>query len=161
MKIKAAIFRKDANRCRECGNILTKSEKEYYGATCEKCERKSIKKCEQLDSYNRRTSKNFYICIVIWLVEIVSFALVSSSLPENMIYPFGFAAGNVCLLTLMSAKNMYQRKAFVSEWLDEEMDEEELYVCDPAKNKECPKTNCYLNGGDCARTFNAEFRRDL
>ena len=32
-----------------------------------------------------------------------------------------------------------------------------LYYCDPAKNKECRKTNCYLNGGECRRTGRSEY----
>lgn len=27
-----------------------------------------------------------------------------------------------------------------------------LYLCDPQKATKCPKTNCYLNGGECHRT---------
>lgn len=27
-----------------------------------------------------------------------------------------------------------------------------LYLCDPAKNKACPKTACYGNGGPCFLT---------
>ena len=28
----------------------------------------------------------------------------------------------------------------------------ELYLCDPEKNKDCPKTHCFLIGGPCRRT---------
>lgn len=27
-----------------------------------------------------------------------------------------------------------------------------LYYCDPEKNTECKKTDCYMNGGYCRRT---------
>lgn len=42
--IKAWIFRKDKHRCRLCGRRLTVSEMTFYGTTCEKCERKLMKK---------------------------------------------------------------------------------------------------------------------
>ena len=33
-----------------------------------------------------------------------------------------------------------------------------VYICDPAKNKECRKTACYfLNGGECFLTLREEF----
>ena len=40
-----------------------------------------------------------------------------------------------------------------------------LYVCDPEKNTECPKTSCcYLlelaEGGVCSATFHREFARE-
>lgn len=28
----------------------------------------------------------------------------------------------------------------------------EMYECDPSKNKECSKTGCFINGGDCFYT---------
>ena len=31
------------------------------------------------------------------------------------------------------------------------------YKCDPAKNTECSKENCYINGGECRLTSNKEF----
>ena len=31
------------NRCYRCGKKLSKTEKEYYGNTCEKCENKMAK----------------------------------------------------------------------------------------------------------------------
>lgn len=33
----------------------------------------------------------------------------------------------------------------------------ELYICDPKKNTECPKTSCYWNGGLCMQTTRKEF----
>jgi len=32
-----------------------------------------------------------------------------------------------------------------------------FYQCNPAKNFECPKTNCFINGGPCTQTRNREF----
>jgi hypothetical protein len=32
-----------------------------------------------------------------------------------------------------------------------------LYVCDPTKNTECPKTHCRLYGGECYCTKNKDF----
>ena len=32
-----------------------------------------------------------------------------------------------------------------------------VYVCNPAINTECSKTNCYINGGPCARTLDPKF----
>lgn len=32
-----------------------------------------------------------------------------------------------------------------------------LYKCDPAKNTECKKTFCYLNGGECYQTTRKEY----
>lgn len=32
-----------------------------------------------------------------------------------------------------------------------------VYVCNPAINTECSKTNCYINGGPCARTLDPRF----
>ena len=32
------------------------------------------------------------------------------------------------------------------------------YPCDPDKNKECEKTGCFLNGGDCFQTSREEYR---
>lgn len=33
-----------------------------------------------------------------------------------------------------------------------------VYICDPAKNKECRKTACYfLNGGECFLTLREEY----
>lgn len=44
-------------------------------------------------------------------------------------------------------------------------DKATLYVCDPEKNTECPKTSCcYLlelaEGGVCSATFHREFARE-
>ncbi len=33
------------------------------------------------------------------------------------------------------------------------------YKCDPRKNAECRKTNCYVNGGPCKRTSKKECRK--
>ena len=32
-----------------------------------------------------------------------------------------------------------------------------VYVCNPAINTECSKTNCYINGGPCSRTLDPKF----
>ena len=34
-----------------------------------------------------------------------------------------------------------------------------LYLCDPEKNTECPKTHCHINGGDCRLTTHRKYRR--
>lgn len=39
------------------------------------------------------------------------------------------------------------------------MDKKVLYKCDPEKNIECKKTMCYINGGECYRTLNAEYAK--
>ena len=36
----------------------------------------------------------------------------------------------------------------------------ESYLCDPDKNTACKKRACYINGGECSRTFNRDFARD-
>lgn len=33
----------------------------------------------------------------------------------------------------------------------------EFYKCNPEKNTECEKTNCYINGGDCECTTHKEY----
>lgn len=33
------------------------------------------------------------------------------------------------------------------------------YVCDPAKNTACRKTNCHINGGPCIHTTKLEFAK--
>jgi hypothetical protein len=38
-------------------------------------------------------------------------------------------------------------------WIEEEVNMNVLYLCDPDKNPECKKTNCFLNGGGCKSTF--------
>lgn len=35
-----------------------------------------------------------------------------------------------------------------------------LFKCDPAKNTECPKTSCYLNGGECTMTKHMKYAID-
>ena len=35
-----------------------------------------------------------------------------------------------------------------------------MYKCNPFKNKECPKTSCYLNGGPCTMTKKIEYAED-
>ncbi len=35
----------------------------------------------------------------------------------------------------------------------------DTYPCDPAKNKHCRKTNCYLNGGECTMTTNPNYKK--
>lgn len=34
-----------------------------------------------------------------------------------------------------------------------------LYKCDPSKNKQCKKTNCYLNGGPCTNTTDINYAK--
>lgn len=33
------------------------------------------------------------------------------------------------------------------------------YKCDPAKNTECSKTNCHINGGKCYLTHNKKYEK--
>ena len=47
--LKAKIFKEDINRCSMCGNLLSETEKTYYGRTCERCERKSMEKLKKED----------------------------------------------------------------------------------------------------------------
>lgn len=35
-----------------------------------------------------------------------------------------------------------------------------LYICDPYKNKSCKKTACYINGGECYRTYFKEYAKE-
>ena len=35
----------------------------------------------------------------------------------------------------------------------------EIYPCDPGKNVECSKTNCYINGGICTETTNPAYKK--
>lgn len=35
----------------------------------------------------------------------------------------------------------------------------DLYLCDPDKNTECKKTECYRNGGECVHTVHKKYRR--
>lgn len=35
-----------------------------------------------------------------------------------------------------------------------------LYRCDPAKNVECEKTHCFINGGPCEKTDNKEYEME-
>lgn len=35
-----------------------------------------------------------------------------------------------------------------------------IYLCDPSKNKDCKKTGCYLNGGDCRHTQKEEYKAE-
>ena len=37
------------------------------------------------------------------------------------------------------------------------MDEKLFYLCDPDHNVSCPKTFCFLYGGECRSTCHAEF----
>lgn len=37
---------------------------------------------------------------------------------------------------------------------------EELILCDPTKNTECPKTMCHINGGLCRHTTKEEYRME-
>lgn len=36
----------------------------------------------------------------------------------------------------------------------------ELFYCDPKKNKSCSKTGCFINGGECVLTSNAEYKQN-
>ncbi len=36
----------------------------------------------------------------------------------------------------------------------------ELYKCDPAKNHECRKTMCHINGGDCYHTRKEQYKME-
>ena len=38
--------------------------------------------------------------------------------------------------------------------------ENALFFCDPDKNKECKKTSCYINGGECELTTDIKFRKE-
>lgn len=35
-----------------------------------------------------------------------------------------------------------------------------LYKCDVNKNNDCPKTSCYIKGGECSSTFNERYKID-
>ena len=39
----------------------------------------------------------------------------------------------------------------------ENKEETTVYMCDPDKNTECPKTYCYRNNGECECTMCAEY----
>lgn len=34
------------------------------------------------------------------------------------------------------------------------------YKCDPNKNKECKKHECFINGGECRLTKNIQYQQD-
>lgn len=34
------------------------------------------------------------------------------------------------------------------------------YKCDPNKNKECKKHECFINGGECRLTKNIKYQKD-
>lgn len=36
-----------------------------------------------------------------------------------------------------------------------------VYICDPAKNHSCEKTECFLNGGECMHTNNPRFAKNF
>lgn len=38
-----------------------------------------------------------------------------------------------------------------------EYKENALFICDPDKNEECKKNNCYINNGECMQTNNINF----
>lgn len=40
-----------------------------------------------------------------------------------------------------------------------ELRPKDTYPCDPDKNVECPKTNCYINGGICTETTNPAYKK--
>lgn len=42
-----------------------------------------------------------------------------------------------------------------------EYKEHALFVCDPEKYKECKKTDCYINKGNCELTRHIEYRKDI
>lgn len=35
-----------------------------------------------------------------------------------------------------------------------------VYRCDPEKNRDCRKTGCYINGGDCYQTQHPEYAKE-
>ena len=35
-----------------------------------------------------------------------------------------------------------------------------VYRCDPEKNRDCRKTECYINGGDCYQTQHPEYSKE-
>lgn len=37
---------------------------------------------------------------------------------------------------------------------------QDLYLCSPLLNKECSKTNCYINNGCCCHTVNKEYSQE-
>ena len=37
------------------------------------------------------------------------------------------------------------------------MSEEKFYRCIPELNKECKKSNCFINGGECENTIHKEY----
>lgn len=41
-----------------------------------------------------------------------------------------------------------------------EYKENALFICDPDKNEECKKNNCYINNGECMQTNNIKFRKE-
>ena len=43
------------------------------------------------------------------------------------------------------------------EWRKQKM--ENTYICDPNLNKECKKTGCHINGGECYVTTNPEYAK--
>lgn len=38
-------------------------------------------------------------------------------------------------------------------------DGRKVYKCDPDKNTECTKENCFINGGECSGTMKKEYAR--
>lgn len=40
------------------------------------------------------------------------------------------------------------------------MGEKTLFICDPAKNTECTKESCHINGGECYLTSKKECEAD-
>lgn len=46
----------------------------------------------------------------------------------------------------------------VSDWIREKQNSE-VYNCDPSKNVECSKNECYTNGGYCRLTTNELYSR--
>lgn len=37
------------------------------------------------------------------------------------------------------------------------MEEKQFFLCDPVLNTNCPKTGCFLYGGECRSTSHAQF----
>lgn len=36
-----------------------------------------------------------------------------------------------------------------------------MYKCDPQKNKDCKKNECFINGGQCRLTKNIKYQQDI
>ena len=41
------------------------------------------------------------------------------------------------------------------------MEDDILFLCDPQKNIDCPKTYCYENGGECYHAIDIRFAKNF